>query len=277
MQVVVLRALRNVVVIPKPSPPDKPGPSANAICCTEVGRSAVFTPAPNAISNVAVNLPVKADIVPSGPVFEFDLLALSVLAPGVPLPVHDTGNYQNIAGPTAAIFFPAIQPGQDRADSFGTLGYQLLMQADWVPVLTGPPGGPGAPNPTTGAAVTLVQPVATVQRNLLLLSLRCNQNTPCVGVLTIQNPGVVVGIAGALATPPTEHGGSVRTTSTKLRGPTTVAKAKFNIAPGQIQAVGAKMTRRGKRLVRKPTPPALIANVNIGAGMVSAGSVQLTR
>ena len=107
---------------------------------------------------------MKADIVPN-PIteaFDFDILALSVLAPGVPIPVHDTGNYQDISGPTSGIYFPAIAPGQTRADSFGTVGFQLLLQADWVPVQTGGGGG------TSPAAITLAVPVAVQQQNFLL-------------------------------------------------------------------------------------------------------------
>ena len=106
-----------------------------------------------------------------------------------------------------------------------------------------------------------------------------NDSFTPVGGPTYQWDGTVwrmSGTAGALVTATTRDGG-IRTTAAKLRGPTTVAKARFNIAPGQVQAVGAKMTRRGKRLMKKPTLPALIANVNIGAGMFSAGSLQVTR
>jgi hypothetical protein len=259
MQVVVLRAVR-AVDDPMANPPDAmgnpvPGPSTNVSCCFEVGRSGIFTPAPNAITNVAVNLPVKADIVPN-PIslaYDFDLLGLSVLAPGVPVPVHDTGRYQDITGPASLIYFPAIAPGQERADSFGTVGYQPLLQADWVPVQGGVPGG---------AVITLAVPVATVQQNFLLLSLVCNQATPCVGALRIQNQGAAGGgITNARA------GRKPRTL--------TFAKSQFNIPPGQTQQVPAKLTRKGKRMLKKSERPGLYANVQLGSAWSTAGTVSI--
>jgi hypothetical protein len=253
MQVVVLRAIRSAL---GPVPPPSPGaPSVNVVCCAEVGRSAVFTPAANAISTVAVNLAVKADVVPN-PItlaYDFDVLGLSVLAPGVPIPVHDTGNYQDISGPSAGIYFPAIRPGQERADTFGTIGYQVLMQADWVPVAGGGSGTGG---------VTLVQPVATVQQNFLLLSLRCNEANPCVGALRVQNQGVAAGNAVALG-------------RARRPRPITVARVEFDIPAGQTQQLRAKLTRKGKRLVRRSERPALWANLEMGGRRTTAGTISI--
>ena len=55
--------------------------------CTEVGRTPVSTPAPNAVTTVDTALAVRKDVVPD-PVnntLTFDALALSVLAPSVPV------------------------------------------------------------------------------------------------------------------------------------------------------------------------------------------------
>lgn len=271
MQVVVLRAIRSALGPVDPMGFDPmgnpvPGPGVNVACCAEVGRSGVFTPAPNAITNVAVNLPVKADIVPN-PItlaYDFDLLGLSVLAPGVPVPVHDTGNYQDITGPASAIYFPAIGPQQERADTFGTVGYQLLMQADWVPVQGGVPGG---------GIVTLVVPVATVQQNFLLLSLACNQATPCVGALRIQNQGAAgnaVALASAAVQSATRHARAA-----KVPRPVTFAKSQFTIPPGQTQQVPAKLTRKGKRMLRKSQRPTLYANLWIGSAPSTAGTITI--
>ena len=262
MQIVVLRAIRPKDVVPPTGPPYH-GPPANVACCTEVGRSAVFTPAPNAISNIAVNLPVKADIVPN-PIteaFDFDILALSVLAPGVPIPVHDTGNYQDISGPTSGIYFPAIAPGQTRADSFGTVGFQVLLQADWVPVQTGGGGG------TSPAAVTLAVPVAVQQQNFLLLSLRCNEANPCVGGLRIQNQGAAANGVALAATFVNARAKKPKTT--------TFAKSQFTIAPGATQQVPAKLTRKGKKMMKKGERPTLYANVIFGSQQSTAGTITI--
>jgi hypothetical protein len=258
MQVVVLRAVRSAQ---GPVGTTPGGAGVNAACCKEVGRSGVFVPPANAVSNIAVNLPVKSDVVPN-PItlaYDFDMLGLNVLAPGVPIPAHDVGNYQDVTGPTAAIYFPAMLPGQERADSFGTLGYQLLLQADWVPIQ-----GAGA---TTGAAITLVVPAASVTRRFLLLSLRCNQATSCVGALNVQNRGAAAAVVSRLL------GG----TKAKRRRALTIARGKIRIRAGATSRVKVKLTRKGKRIVRRRKRPKLYANVTLGRKLVLSSPITLKK
>jgi len=244
MQVTILRAARQ---------PDTTS-TPDVVCCTEVARSNTFTPAPSAISTIALNLPVRADIVPnpiSGFV-EFDAVTLTVLAPGVPIPAHDTGVYENIAGPSALIYFPHIRPSEERFISgWGAGGYQLLMEATWVPVQTGGGGG---------GVVTVVQPVATRAQNNLLLGLRCNQATPCIGTLLVQNQGVI-------------GGGVVTQGAGKRARVITYAKGSFNIAPEQSLQLPAKLKRKGKRALKKSPRPTLHANFKIGDTTISGGTI----
>ena len=252
MQVVVLNALR------KDPGNDPPSPGDTA-CCFEKARSTPFTPAANAISTIAVNLAVNADITPQpgSNFFSFDAVALSVLQPGVPIPAHDTGVYNDISGPSALLYFPAFTPGGERADGFGTSGYQLLMEATWVPVAVGGGGGGG----TTPAGVVLAQPVATQQQNFLLLSLLCNQANPCVGAIRVQNQGAA--------------GGGV--TNARARKPRTItfAKSDFTIPGGQTQQVPIKLTKKGKRMVKKSARPTLYANLVIDGKPSSAGTISI--
>jgi hypothetical protein len=250
MQIVVLNALR---ADPMGDPPD---PSDTA-CCFEKARSTPFTPTPNAINTIAVNLEVNADITPQpgSNFFSFDALALSVLAPGVPIPAHDTGIYNDISGPSALVFFPAFRPGQERVNGFGTSGYQLLMEATWVPIATG--GGGGG---TTPAGVVLAQPVATQQQNFLLLSLLCNQANPCVGALRVQSRGA----AGV---------GVVANAKAKKPKTLTFAKSDFTIPPGATQQVPAKLTRKGKKMLKKSARPTLYLNLTIGGQQTTAGTI----
>jgi hypothetical protein len=250
MQVVVLNALR---ADPMGDPPDP----SDTSCCFEKARSTPFTPPANAISTIAVNLAVNADITPQpgSNFFSFDALALSVLAPGVPIPAHDTGIYNDISGPSALLFFPAFRPGGTRADGFGTSGYQLLMEATWVPVAVGGGGGGG----TTPAGVVLAQPVATQQQNFLLLSLLCNQANPCVGALRVQSQGAA--------------GGGVTNGRAKKPRTITFAKSDFTIPAGATQQVPAKLTRKGKKMVKKSERPTLYLNLTIGGQQTTAGTI----
>lgn len=123
MRVVVLRSVRD------------PLSTAAPACCRERLRSRVFTPRPNATTRIRVSFPVRNDRVPnpvSGAV-SFDTLALNVLAPGVPIPAHDTGATDALTAPLGGAFFPRLRPGQLRADVTGTLGYQVLLRAEWLP------------------------------------------------------------------------------------------------------------------------------------------------
>src|SRR3954447_6271790 len=129
MQVVVEQALR------KDNPGD-PGHPTYA-CCQEAALSQVFTPAPNAVTTVGVNLPVRQDIAPdpASGYYVDQHLALSVLARNVPIPASSDSN-SSLTG-----WFPAWRNGDERAGGYGTSGYVILFNADWDPAGGG--GGAG--------------------------------------------------------------------------------------------------------------------------------------
>ena len=82
MQVVVLRSFRDFFST-------DPG-------LLHRGRAhAAFTPAPNAVTTIQTALPVRKDTVPDpiNRTVTFDSLALSVLAPDVPVPAFDSGRH----------------------------------------------------------------------------------------------------------------------------------------------------------------------------------------
>jgi hypothetical protein len=269
MQVVALRSIRALGPDPGGTPP--PG---SLTCCFEVARSAVFTPAANAVTTVATNLPVKSDVVPN-PItnaVEFDTLGLSVLAPGVPVPLNDTGGYAtHINSPGAAVFFPAMGPGEERfAGISGLFGYQVLMDATWVPGQAVGGGGGGGGGGAAGAAVTLVQPVASRQRNFLSLGLRCNQATPCVGALQVLNGAQASGNAVALAATVAARGG-IQAAAKKPKGPVVVAKAQFNVPAGASLDVRAKITAKGKKIVKKRKP--MYVTVTMNGTATSVGGI----
>ena len=119
MQVVVEQALR----ADNPASPGKP----TYACCQAIRTSQVFTPAPNAITAVNVNLPVRQDIAPDPQTGYYvdQHLALSILAPNVPIPAatNPNGAYN--------IWFPAWAPGDERCCPYGGTGATVLMNADW--------------------------------------------------------------------------------------------------------------------------------------------------
>lgn len=119
MQVVVEQALR----ADNPSDPGNP----TYACCQAIRVSQVFTPQANSTTAVRVNLPVRQDIAPDSQTgFYVDQhLALSVLAPNVPIPAASNPN----AG--YSIFFPHWIPGDERCCPYGGLGAIVTLSADW--------------------------------------------------------------------------------------------------------------------------------------------------
>jgi hypothetical protein len=110
-------------------------------CCTAAYVSPTFTPAADAVTTLSTNLPVQTD----GPGQESspglhvgDILALSILGDGVPIPlVNVTGSGEPpIEQPSDFAIYPAYVQGQTMLAS-GTYGYLLDMNADWTPLTSG--------------------------------------------------------------------------------------------------------------------------------------------
>ena len=140
------------------------------MCCTEVARTPVFVPTPNAVTTIATALPVRKDTLPDpiNNTVTFDSLALSVLAPNVPVPAFDTGRHDpsDFSIPSAAVYHPAVAAGQERFISSGVGGFQVLMAADVTPSPTGAGPAPQTPLPGGGvtAPIALVRPRARDQQ-----------------------------------------------------------------------------------------------------------------
>jgi hypothetical protein len=132
MQVVVEQALRQ----------DNPGDPGHPIyaCCQAINASQVFTPAPNGVTQIATNLPVRQDLAPdpSTGIYTDQHLSLSVLAPNVPIPANlDSGS-------VFGLHFPAWSVGEERAGVYGSQGLNVLLNADWA--VKGSPAANAAAN-----------------------------------------------------------------------------------------------------------------------------------
>jgi hypothetical protein len=252
MQVVVMRAFRDF------------NSTASPVCCTEVGRTPVFTPTPNAVTTIATAIAVRKDVVPD-PVnntVTFDSLALSVLAPNVPVPAFDTGRHDpgDFSIPSAVAYHPAVGPGQEAFRSSGVGGFQVLMAADVTPSATGagpaPAGGGTAP-----AAIRLVQPAVSVRNGIAPVLIRCNLATGrCTGTLRLQSRRV----AGAAAV-----GKAARTV--------TYGTAKISVAAGRQARVKVRLSKAGRRLVRAHRRTKVWLNATVGGKRLAATRLTLKR
>src|SRR3954468_7126740 len=83
----------------------------------------------------------------------YDVLGLSVMAPGVPVPLYDTGDHSgNLNLPSSFGFYPDVPPGAPVLGA-GEPGYLAMMQADWEPLSADPtPQTTPLPPPGTGPA-----------------------------------------------------------------------------------------------------------------------------
>ena len=128
MQFTVVRAIRGGSGVGENAGP-------GTACCIFRRASQVFTPAPNAVTTVTVNLAVNVLFSADPEVGEgIDYLALTVLAPGVPIPAQDLGIPGDFRLPGALAFFPGIGPEQpERADGAGVGALVPLINAEFVP------------------------------------------------------------------------------------------------------------------------------------------------
>lgn len=244
MRVEILRAYR------------APGSVAEIACCFGFGESQVFIPAANAITTVPVNLPVRADHVPDSAsgVFNFDTMALSVLQPGVPIPMHDTGDYSG-NGPTGGAYFPAFEDGQERVDMAGFSGYQVLMQGELTPsgqTSGEPPGANPAPPKSVVPAspVDLGARVARVRNGRVAIPLVCRLTTLCDGRLQLL--GRAPGAAAAAAK---------RKKKTSVYG-----RSRFRIPAGKTRKVKVKLNGAGKRALKRRKRLKVIVRMTVGHG-----------
>jgi hypothetical protein len=233
MQVVVEEALR------KDNPSD-PGHPTYA-CCKAINASQVFTPAPNAITTVNVNLPVRQDIAPDPQTgfYVDDHLALSVLATNVPVPINVDSNPNNSLG----FWFPAWQVGQERADSYGFGPYGVvLLNAEWVPAA----GADRSP-------IEFLRRTLPVRAGNVFAPLQCVTGTPCIGNFVLQN------LTARLARL-TAH---TRAGRLAKKNRVTFAKKKFTIKAGKRKTIKIPLNQRGEALFRNRNKVRVWANLKL--------------
>jgi hypothetical protein len=239
----------------------------NRVCCSLQALGPVFTPQPNAVTTVNVNLPVTIETLP-GPdetrAAAFDQLALSVLDGTTPVPLFDTGVHGGATQPISPVFNNAFFPAYSeptvapRASGGGSAvgGYIVMMQGELVPAGGASPGAGGAtpgatPGPGPGAGPGAAPaPVAPA--------------VPAPGL-----PVVAVPVRGDVAPVVVACGGSAecvgrvllaarRPVAARARAARSVVygQASFRIGAGKRAAVRVRLTAAGRALVaRRRTAP----------------------
>ncbi len=266
MQVVVMRSLYQ-------NHAGDPGHPFFA-CCFVQSYGPIFTPQPNAVTEVPTNLPVTEE--PTPPPEDTttnaagDFLALSVLASNVPIPMSidnqtlDTGFYP---APTAGTV-PAPSPNPLFGASFSA--GQVLLNAEFNAGGGGGGGGgavvPVAPTLRTAPipAVTLPRLTIPVNGNIATFPIQCLV-ADCSGLLNLQN-AQQAGLARAA--------GKKRSKKPRI---VSYGSVKFSLKAGKTGKVKVKLNAAGRKLFSRRHKQAKVwANVRFSSGGGRPKSTRVT-
>jgi hypothetical protein len=249
-------------------------------CCVDVAESESFTPTANAVTTVPVSLPVEVEGSVSPGLKVDDLVGLSVLELGVPIPARDDRSEGILDEPSDFDEFPAMQPGGTQLAG-DPRGYQLLMNADWsettpasnTPTTPAPKSNPTpTPTPTPLPAPAPVVPriafpvsgLASIKGNNALIDLDCGAAAACDGTVRLQS--APEGQASAVGSTAKQRAKKKRKKRRKKKAPVvTYASASFSLAAGSSRAIDAKLSSIGRRLARKHKHMKVWVNVTLTA------------
>jgi hypothetical protein len=193
-----------------------------------------------------------------------DFLALSVLAPNVPIPLTSAGggSYLGYAPAPDPGSTPAPSPnpysGQVATDGFGG---HLLMNADLdTGTGTAPGGGGGGGGGGAGqtAAPLTLPSSGRLRGNTAALPLACVLATACNGTLQLTDRAPAAAAAK------------------KPRKARSLGSAHFNIPAGRSATVMVKLNRAGKKLARRRTSISVYATAKVG-GQTATRHLKLRR
>jgi hypothetical protein len=248
----------------------------------DIADSANFTMAPGAdgLVHVATNLPTRSLYNRNDNSYRYDVLVLSMLDNTTPIPADLNSQflsgwispYVDIASTQGDLTVPLPPARQGTGccgfgpNPFYALGAwyalgEVLMQAELTIDQTrgDDDNAPPATVPTVPAKpVTIGR--GQVTRNTASLSVTCAQDTSCAGLVQLLSR-----ISASNAKRPR-----------KRRKPTVYGRARFLIPAHETARVKIKLTKAGKKLLKRRTSARILAKVTVGS-QVTTGSVKLTR
>ena len=225
-------------------------------------------PAPNQVNQFAVNLPAGSGVgTAEGSQFN-DILVVVAVGPGS-LPVNDRGAHgfcsarRNQA--QASFLHPALALGESNTDVGLMDGYEVLLQYDWcgVPMTlstaadaarepqTACLGAPARPHPRPqalprpGGAPARARHARRRAANIAALRLRCLLDTACAGRIRLRP----------------------RTAGAAAAAAKTYGSARYRIKPRKSATVKIKLTKAGRKALRRKRK--LRVNAVVSSGGVS--------
>jgi hypothetical protein len=183
--------------------PNPPNQITDAICCTGTGReSATFQPQPNAVTEVAVNLPVTTTDSINGASGHWDIVALTAMGPGE-LPIASTGPHSLSVfnAPTTTVFYPKVETGLQGQAEHNFTNYVVLMNFDWTDAPAAAPGpAPGAaPAPPPAPAPLPTTPAAALRPSAIAFPSARRCVRPGSRLLVQMRPPAGLALAGSTA------------------------------------------------------------------------------
>ena len=255
MAFTVIRALRS----------QAGSPPAGVICCTVPAESQVFTPAPNSVNSLTVNLPAvnTVEVIDGEPVEVVDYLGISMLDLGSTLPVHRATSAADPAvSASFTAFIPAIRTGQQALQFGGFFESAVLVNGEYEPTNSGEPATV-PPEP-----VALVPPPPPPSVNAFSFLPRVRQLPGGRARLGVNAPGPGLlralparGAAAAAVSARGRKRPSRRKGKGKRRKPRLLHPSRRRVARAGRAYVVLRLTRIGKRRLNsrgKLRPPVKI-------------------
>jgi hypothetical protein len=241
--------------------------SGDRQCCFFVAETGVVQPAPNQVTNFAVNLPVERNTNPQNNLVTQDYVGVSGVTGTGTLPLFTNGNNNVLSGmsngnPVAGFYYPRF--GSLPSDNFNgpgrreeqIPGFVVTMRSTWTPVGQAPPppppnavGAPQGPNQQARIARFLGGDSLTADGAAVPVDIRCLLEGACRGELVLRTRG----------------GGAAQASAGRVLG-----RRKVRIGPGKKAEVRVRLNRAGRRLLRRQGRARAEAVLRLG----SAGTVQ---
>ncbi|HKI66348.1 MAG TPA: hypothetical protein VJ989_03680, partial [Solirubrobacterales bacterium] len=235
-------------------------PPSGAICCTAPVESQVFTPAPNTVNEVPVNLPVTNTVedIEGEPVEVIDYLGISMLDLSSSLPLHRaTSSGDPAVSSGLSYFIPQIRGGQQALQAGGLTELVPLVNGEYQPA-PATPTAPGAAPPTTAVppptTIDPPPPFGLLPGGRLLpggARARLGVNAPGAGLLRAFSPLAGRARASSVHAPGESRARRRGKRKGKRRKPRLLIPARRRIKQAGKAYITVKLTKAGKHRLGK--------------------------
>jgi hypothetical protein len=243
MRFTVVRAMRS-----QAGTVDNGGP-AGVICCTVPFESQVFTPQPNTVNQVPVNLPVVNTVEPidGEPVEIVDYLGITLLSLDSSVPFHAAPGSSSIASYIA----PGLRAGGQGSMTGSLPGGVLLVNGDYVGEGAGQPQTPLPLRPPNLAPAPIPPSNAfTLRPGARLLAggnaARLGLGLPGAGLLRAASPARAARGAQAGAAAKRKRAGGRG--KAKRRGKPLLRPTTLRVERAGKATISVRLTRAGRKL-----------------------------